>query len=119
MKKNILLGIAIISFTSCSVFSSLNSNTSIKPKERFVLGNNKHGSFKTHLKNEGVTVLKIYQAPIDGGSYSSLLINPQESTTVKTQKNTALVIENTGDVYASVTLKVTGDLNLGMTYNEK
>lgn len=103
--------------TSCSVFGSLNSNTSIKPKEKFVLGNNKHGAFKTHLKNEGVTVIKIYQAPIDGGTYSPMVLQPQETATVKTAKNTALVIENTGDEYASVTLKVKGDLNLGMTYN--
>lgn len=119
MKKIILLAYVIIATASCSVFSSLNSNTSIKPKERFVLGNNKHGSFKTHLKNEGVTVIKIYQAPIDGGTYSPQLLKPQETATVKTAKNTALVIENTGDEYASVTLKVKGDLNLGMTYNEK
>lgn len=119
MKKIILLAFVFISLASCSVFNSLNSNTSIKPKERFVLGNNKHGSFKTHLKNEGLTTLKVFQAPIDGGTYSTVLLNPKESTTIKTQKNTALVIENTGDVYASVTLKVTGDLNLGMTYTEK
>ncbi len=107
----------ILSISSCGVFGSLNSNTSIKPKEKFVLGNNKHGAFKTYLKNEGVTVIKIYQAPIDGGTYSPLVLQPQETATVKTAKNTALVIENTGEEYASVTLKVKGDLNLGMTYN--
>jgi hypothetical protein len=117
MKSLIALFATLLLTTSCGVFGSLNSNTSIKPKESFVLGNNKHGSFKTHLKNEGVTILKIYQAPIDGGSHSSVLIKPQESTTIKTDKNTALIIENTGDEYASVTLKVKGDLNLGMTYN--
>ena len=103
--------------SSCGVFGSLNSNTSIKPKEKFVLGNNKHGSFKTHLQNEGVTLLKVYQAPIEGGTHSPIFIKPQESATVETEKNTALIIENTGDEHASVTLKVKGDLNLGMTYN--
>lgn len=117
MKKSIVVALLFIGTVSCGVFGSLNSNTSIKPKEKFVLGNNKHGSFKTHLKNEGVTILKIYQAPIDGGSYSPILVNPKETATVKTESNTALIIENTGDEYASVTLKVKGDLNLGMTYN--
>lgn len=103
---------------SCGVIGSLNSNTSIKPHDRFVLGQNPHGKFKTHLKNEGVTVLKIFQAPIEGGSHSPILVNPQETVQVKTDKNTALVIENTGNEYASVTLKVKGDLNLGMTYQQ-
>lgn len=116
MKSLIALFGTLLLVTSCVVFDSLNSNTSIKPNESFVLGNNKHGSFKTHLKNEGVTVLKVYQAPIDGGTYSPVLIKPQETTTIKTEKNTALIIENTGDKDASVTLKVKGDLNLGMNY---
>jgi hypothetical protein len=116
MKATIALFAILLLTTSCGVFSSLNSNTSIKPKESFVLGNNKHGSFKTHLKNEGVTILKVYQAPIDGGTYSPILIKPQEFASVTTAKNTALIIENTGDEYASVTLKVKGDLNLGMNY---
>lgn len=117
MKSTItLLAILLLTTSSCGIFSSLNSNTSIKPKESFVLGNNKHGSFKTHLKNEGVTILKVYQAPIYGGTYSQVLIKPQETTTIKTEKNTALIIENTGEEYASVTLKVKGDLNLGMNY---
>lgn len=116
MKKIVLLVLLTISSVSCGVLGSLNSNTSIKPKESFILGNNEHRSFKTYLKNEGITVLKIYQKPINGGTYSPILIDPQETATLKTASNTALVIENTGDEYASVTLKVKGDLNLGMTY---
>lgn len=117
MKSTIALFTILLLAASCGVFGSLNSNTSIKPKESFVLGNNEHGSFKTHLKNEGVTLLKVYQAPIVGGTHSPILIKPQETAFVKTEKNTALIIENTGNEIASVTLKVKGDLNLGMTYN--
>jgi hypothetical protein len=117
MKTLITLFAILLIAPSCGVFGSLNSNTSIKPKESFVLGNNEHGSFKTHLKNEGVTLLKVYQAPIAGGTHSPQFVKPQETIFVKTERNTALVIENTGYEYASVTLKVKGDLNLGMTYN--
>lgn len=117
MKKSLVLVVLAISTFSCGVFGSLNSNTSIKPFERFVLGKNEHGSFKTYLKNEGNTLLKVYQAPIIGGTHSPILLKPQESITVKTEKNTALIIENTGNEYASVTLKVKGNLNLGMTYS--
>lgn len=118
MKKSLAFTAMIAVTFSCGVFGSLQSNTSIKPLETFVLGNNEHGTFRTHLKNEGVTVLKICQKPITGGSYSPVLVNPKQSIEVKTEKNTALIIENTGDAYASVTLKVKGDLNLGMAYNE-
>jgi hypothetical protein len=115
--KTIIASLSILFFTaSCGIIGSLNSNTSIKPNESFVLGDNKHGVFKTNLKNEGVTVLKIYKAPIAGGTNSPQLVKPQETIFVKTEKNTALIIENTGNEYASVTLKVKGDLNLGMTY---
>lgn len=117
MRTTLATLLLFFSFSSCGVFGSLNSNTSIKPKEKFVLGNNKHGAFKTHLKNEGKTILKVYQASIEGGVYSTIVLQPEETVTVKTAKNTALIIENTGETYASVTLKVKGDLNLGMTYN--
>ncbi|WP_396192550.1 hypothetical protein [Flavobacterium sp.] len=116
MKKIVVLFALAITTASCGIIGSLNSNTSIKPNESFVLGDNNHGVFKTHLKNEGVTVLKIYKAPIAGGTHSPQLVKPQETIFVKTEKNTALVIENTENQYASVTLKVKGDLNLGMTY---
>lgn len=117
MKKIVVLFALTLTTFSCGILGSLNSNTSIKPKQSFVLGNNQHGSFQTYLKNEGVTILKIYQAPIDGGTHSPVFIKPLETATIKTEKNTALIIENTGNEFASVTLKVKGDLNLGMTYN--
>lgn len=117
MKIKLALAGLLLATTSCGLFNSLNSNTSIKPKESFVLGNNKHGVFKAYLINEGSTDLKVYQAPIEGGTHSPIVLKPNESAKVKTDKNTALIIENKGDVYGSVTLKVKGDLNLGMTYN--
>jgi hypothetical protein len=56
---------------------------------------------------------------MNGGTHSAVLIKPKETATIKTAKNTALIIENTGNEYGSVTLKVKGDLNLGMTYNNQ
>ena len=116
MRATIFTLLVALTISSCGIFSSLNSNTSIKPKESFVLGNNTHGSFKTVMKNVGQTELKVYKAPINGGTHSPIVLKPQESATIKTDKNTALIIENIGDLQASVDLKVTGDLNLGMTY---
>lgn len=118
MKTILNLVCSAILFSACGMIGSLHSNTSIKPKESFVLGNNKHGIFTTTLTNEGVTLLKIYKAPGTGGTHSAVFLKPKETIRVKTDKNTALVIQNTGEEYGSVTLKVKGDLNLGMAYNQ-
>ena len=109
----VVLGLLL---TSCSVFSSLNSNTSIKPNESFYLGNNPHGKFKVTLKNVSNHPIDIYFAPIDGGTYSRQTLQINDEIHTKVQKNTAIVIENKSDQYASVNIKATGDLNLGMNY---
>jgi hypothetical protein len=41
---------------------------------------------------------------------------PNESATLKTQRNTALVIENKSNEAASIDLKVNGDAGLSMGY---
>lgn len=102
--------------SSCGVFGSLNSNTSIKPNDSFVLGNNEHGSFKVKLKNVSKNEITVYKAPITGGTHSPQTIRPNEIVIVKVDSNTALVIENKSSEYASVDLKVTGDLGLSMGY---
>jgi hypothetical protein len=119
---NTIIKISLISIgffcTSCSIFSSLNSNTSIKPNDSFYLGNNEHGKFKVTLKNVSNHDIEIYFAPINGGSYSRQIVKINEVVTTKVAKNTAIVIENKSNDYASVDLKVTGDLNLGMQYQK-
>lgn len=111
----LVLGILL---TSCSIFSSLNSNTSIKPNDSFILGNNEHGTFKVKLKNVSNHELKIFMAPIAGGTHSPVMVKPNETLTVKAERNTALVIENKSDEAASVDLYVTGDTELSMGYKK-
>lgn len=111
----ILLGLL---FTSCSIFSSLNSYISIKPNDSFLLGNNEHGKFNVILKNVSNHDIEIYFAPTNGGSYSRQIIKINEIVSTKVAKNTAIVIENKSNDYASVNIKATGDLNLGMTYKK-
>ena len=96
---------------------SLTSNTIIKPNDSFVLGNNKHGSFKVKLKNVSRNNLEVFHALINGGKHSSQKVKPNESATVKVDRNTALVISNTSEDTASVDLKVTGDIGLSMGYS--
>ena len=115
--KSIITTIALgLLFTSCSIFSSLNSNTSIKPNESFYLGNNPHGKFKVKLKNVSNHPIDIYFAPIDGGTHSRQTLQINQEITTKVAKNTAIVIENKSDQYASIDIKAKGDLNLGMNY---
>jgi len=115
MKYLFLIFALAILVSSCA----LNSNTTIKPNDSFVLGNNEHGSFKVKLKNVSKNELEVYHAPIDGGKHSPQNVKPDESTRIKVDKNTALVIENKSADTASVDLKVTGDVGLSMGYKNK
>ena len=118
MKKFIPTFVIGLLVSSCSILTSLNSNTSIKPNDSFVLGNNEHGKFKILLKNVSSHAIEIHLAPIDGGSYSYQTILSNEIFKTKVPKNTAIVIENKSSEYASIDIKATGDLNLGMGYQK-
>jgi hypothetical protein len=116
MKKVITTIVLAATITSCSVFGSLTSNTTINPNESFALGNNEHGTFKVQLKNVSNHNLKIVMAPIAGGTHSPIIVSPNESIKVKAERNTAIIIENKSYEAASVDLYVTGDTGLSMTY---
>lgn len=116
MKTILVLLATVLLLTSCSVFDSLTSNTTIKPNESFVLGDNEHGTFKVKLKNVSNHDLKIIMAPLAGGTHSPVTVRPNETVIVKTQRNTALRIENKSNEVASVDLYVTGDTGLSMGY---
>jgi hypothetical protein len=115
MKYLISILTLVILLSSCA----LNSNTTIKPNDSFVLGNNEHGSFKVKLKNVSKNELEVYHAPIEGGKHSSQNVKPGESIRIRVDKNTALVIENKSADTASVDLKVTGDIGLSMGYKNQ
>jgi uncharacterized membrane protein len=116
MKKVITIVVLAVIITSCGVFGSLTSNTTIKPNDSFVLGNNEHGTFKVKLKNVSNHDLKIIMAPITGGTHSPLIVKPNETINVSADRNTAVVIENNSNESASVNLYVTGDTGLSMGY---
>lgn len=96
--------------------SSVTSNTTIKPKDSFLLGGNQHGAFQVQLKNVSRTALDVYHAPVDGGKHSSQTVQAGERITVKVDRNTALIIENKSDQTAAVDLYITGDSGLSMGY---
>lgn len=99
--------------TSCR---SLTSNTEISANNSFILGNNPHGAFKVKLTNLSSEDIKVFLAPIAGGTHSPQMVKPNETITVKVEKNTALKIENNSNTKVNVELKVTGDTGLSMGY---
>ena len=116
MRTTIATLFLALSISSCSIFGSLTSNTTIQPNDSFVLGNNEHGTFKVKLKNGSNHDLKIFMAPIAGGTHSPITVSPNETVSLKVQSDTALVIENNSNESASVDLYVTGDTGLSMGY---
>jgi hypothetical protein len=114
MKQTITLLVSVVFFFSAC--KTLTSTTTIKPNEKFVLGNNEHGKAKVKLKNISPNDIEVYHAPINGGKHSSQWVKPKETVIVYIEKNTALVIANVSSVQASVELFVTGDLGLSMGY---
>jgi hypothetical protein len=97
---------------------ALHSTTTIKPNERFLLGNNPHNSFRVKLKNVSDKEVEIHRAPIAGGRHSGQLVQPDESVRVHVEANTALVIINNSENEVSVQLTVNGDTGLSMGYKK-
>ncbi len=116
MKISMVTMALLLLLSACSIFTSLTSNTTIKPNDSFLLGNNEHGHFSVKLRNDSKHDLKVYKAPISGGTHSPQFVKPNESVFVKVEKNTGLVISNPSADTAVVNLFVKGDLGLSMGY---
>lgn len=113
--KNLFFLIALFLFSSCGL-GSLTSNTTIEPNNSFILGNNIHNKFNVKLTNNSKNNLKVFLAPIDGGTHSPQYVKPKQTVFVKVSKNTGLIIENNTKDTANVDLKVKGDTGLNMGY---
>lgn len=112
LKMTFALALVSVLVSACSIHST----TQIKSKERFLLGNNPHKSFRVTLKNISETPIEIYRAPMAGGRHSGETVEPGKTVRVKVEPNTALVIINNGETEASVKLTVRGDTGLSMGY---
>ena len=118
MKKIISIYAIIILITSCSMFKTVTSNTTITPQNSFILGNNEHGSFTVKLKNVSKNDVVLHRAPIAGGNHSYVTVKPTETVKVNVEANTALVIKNKSNDTASVDLYIKGDTGLSMGYKK-
>jgi hypothetical protein len=118
MKKLIAIVTIVIATTSCSIFKTVTSNTTIQPNDSFVLGDNIHGEFSVKLKNISKNAITVYHAPNDGGKHTFETVQPKQTINVKVEPNTALVVENKSNDVASVDLLVKGDTGLSMGYKK-
>ncbi len=118
MKNVIIVFALVIATTSCSIFKTISSNTTIQPNDSFVLGNNVHGEFSVKFKNVSKNALMVYRAPNEGGKHSFVTVQPNETIKVTVEPNTALVVENKSNDVASVDLLVKGDTGLSMGYKK-
>jgi hypothetical protein len=117
-KKFIAIVTIVIATTSCSMFKTVTSNTTIQPNDSFVLGDNVHGEFSVKFKNVSKNAVTVYRAPNDGGKHSFVTVQPNQTIKVKVEPNTALVVENSSNQVASVDLVVKGDTGLSMGYKK-
>jgi len=115
-KKHMRTLLCTFGLAVCLASCSLTSNTTIAPKDSFLLGNNAHGKFKVSITNTSAFAINTYHAPVAGGTHSPQNLAPGAKAKIKVDKNTALVISNPSTDTASVNLKVTGDLGLSMGY---
>jgi uncharacterized protein YxeA len=118
MKKIIAIVTIVIASTSCSMFKTITSNTTIQPNDSFVLGDNVHGEFSVKFKNVSKNAVTVYRAPNEGGKHSFVTVQPNETVKVNVESNTALVVENKSHDVASVDLLVKGDTGLSMGYKK-
>lgn len=118
MKKIISIFAIVIATSSCSMFKSVTSNTTITPQNSFVLGNNEHGIFSVKLKNRSKNEVILHRSLIAGGNHSYVTVQPNETVKVNVEENTSLVVENNTNDTASVDLHIKGDTGLRMGYKK-
>jgi hypothetical protein len=118
MKNIIIVFALVIATTSCSMFKTITSNTTIQPNDSFVLGDNIHGEFSVKFKNVSKNAVTVYRTPNEGGKHSFVTVQPNQTIKVNVEPNTALAVENKSNDVASVDLLVKGDTGLSMGYKK-
>lgn len=116
--KSKMSGVCILIFISLFSCSTLHSTTTIDADTSFVLGNNSHGVFSVEMKNISQEEVRVYMAPVAGGHHSFDTVKPGEQVNLRTERNTALVIENNSGKQVNVQLRVHGDTGLSMGYKK-
>ena len=116
MKKIIGLILFIATLQSCR---TINSTTYIAPKEAFVLGEGKHGSYKAKVKNIGNSEIEIMQVDKAGNSVSLGILKQGDKGAYPVARNMTVMFSNLGKQEGILKIHARGDVNLSMGFNGK
>ena len=98
------------------VAGTIRSNLLIEPGKQFILGGDQRGAFKVAAKNVGTVTVEIRERPQGGGTFGKVTLAPGQSGVLKFAAGSTAVLLNPSRETANLTLTITGDTKLGMTY---
>jgi hypothetical protein len=116
------LQFAFAGFFAASIMSMTNavgpikSNLLIEPGQQFVLGGDQPGAFFVSGVNSGPVAVRVVERFASGDTLGRGVLAPGAKAGLKFEKGSAALIINKNSVKATLNLKITGDTNLGMTY---
>jgi len=109
----------ILVLGGCASFGSLTSTTTIEPDKAFRLGGGQPGAFYVRGTNSGTVPIVVF-SELDGKRDSVTTIAPGAPVDARFPKSATAIFKNTSSTQtATVSIKVTGDINaLGMRYEQ-
>ena len=108
--------LAILLLPLLAVAGTIRSNLLIEPGKQFILGGNQKGAFRVSAKNVGTVPVEIRERPQGGGTFGKATLAPGQSGVLKFAAGSTAVLLNPSGTKANLTLTITGDTKLGMTY---
>ena len=108
--------LAILLLPLLVVAGTIRSNLLIEPGKQFILGGNQQGAFRVSAKNVGTVPVEIRERPQGGGTFGKATLAPGQSGVLKFAAGSTAVLLNPSGTKANLTLTITGDTKLGMTY---
>ncbi|MEM7657105.1 MAG: hypothetical protein AAF399_13305 [Bacteroidota bacterium] len=111
-----LLSVLALSSTlsSCAIHSNLN----IPAGQEFVLGGNGNGRFKVELNNTGQPEVEVLEDFASGKVVTIGKLAPNAKSKRRFSSGSAAILRNPTDQDALVKVRITGDLRLGMVYED-
>ena len=95
---------------------TIHSNLHIDPGKQFILGGAQRGAFRVAAKNTGTVPVEIRERPKGGGIFGKAILAPGQRGALRFLAGSTAVLLNPSRTAANLDLTITGDTNLGMTY---
>ena len=95
---------------------TIHSNLHIDPGKQFILGGDQRGAFRMAAKNTGTVPVEIRERPKGGGIFGKATLAPGQRGALRFLAGSTAVLLNPSRTAGNMDLTITGDTNLGMTY---